>query len=81
MRKNYSNEESCKIFCHNVSWLQAHHGLSNKKMAETLKISTATLNKIKNGEFPPRLGVEIFFYIGREFKIKPYDQLTVRLGD
>ena len=81
MRKNHSDDESWKIFCHNVAWLQAHHGLSNKKMAEILNIGTATLNKIKNGEFPPRLSVDIFFYIDREFKINPYDQLTVRLGD
>ena len=81
MRKNYSNKESWKIFSHNVAWLQKHHGLSNKKMAEALKISTATLNKIKNGELPPRLGVEILYYIASEFKISPYEQFTNWLKD
>ncbi len=81
MSKNYAEKDDWKTFSHNVGWLQKKHGLTNKKMAETLDISTTTLNKIKKGEFPPRLSVDVFFYIAHTFKIKPSDQLQIWLED
>ena len=45
-------------------------------MSKKLKISTATLKKIKSGELPQRLNASIFFNIEKEFKAHPVVQLT-----
>ena len=64
-------------FLHNIAWLRKYYGLSKKRMAEVLGIGAGTLNKIENGEMPPRLGAGIFLRIYHNFGIRPSD-LTVR---
>ena len=81
MTKKRTNEEEWAIFANNVAWLQKHHGLSNREMSKKLKISPSTLNKIKNGELPPRISIEIFFHIQKEFGIHPVEQLAKLLKD
>ena len=78
MNQNYEKDD-WEIFSHNVEWLQKQHGLTNKKMAETLRVSTWILNRIKRGEMPPSLTIDVFFYIAEAFKIKPSDQLQIWL--
>lgn len=68
-----------EIFLKNVVWLRRHNGISKKRMAELLGISTVSLNKIENGEMPKRLGVEIVFKIYDVFKILPKNQFALEL--
>ena len=75
------NQKQLDNFLYNISWLRKHNGLSKKKMAEILEISVSTLNKIENGELPPRLGVGVVFNLHRHFGIIPKDQVGERLGD
>ncbi len=72
---------ACENFIHNVKWLRKHYCLSKKSMAMFLKIGVGSLNKIENGEIPPRLSVEILFNIYNHFGILPQDQLSRRLGE
>ena len=73
--------EEWVIFVHNVAWLQEQHKLSDREMSKKLGISPPTLAKIKNGELPPRLGVEILFYIQKEFNIAPASQFVYHFGE
>lgn len=50
-------------------------------MAGLLNISIKTLNKIENGELPPRLTVEIVFDIIDKFKISPKNLFEIWLED
>ena len=61
-------------FMRNIAWLRKHHGLSKKKMAELLGIGVETLNKIEQGQFPPRLGVSVMEKLWIHFGIAPSDQ-------
>ena len=81
MSNEHIERDGWEIFSHNVTWLQKKHGLTNKKMAETLHISTWILNKVKKGEMPRSLTVDLFFYIAHAFKISPPDQLKIWLED
>lgn len=79
--KNQASRIACENFMHNVSYIRKHYGLSKKKMAELLDIGVGSLNKIENGEIPPRLSVEILFNIYDNFGIYPQDMLGRRLGE
>ncbi len=80
MRNEESNRE-WEIFANNVKWIRKTYGISKKKMASLLKIGIGSLNKIENGEMPPRLTIEIFFIIYKFFGIHPKDQLGERLAE
>ncbi len=56
----------------NILWLRIHFGISKKKMAELLKIGMVSLNKIENGELPPKATMDIIFNIHKNFGIKPH---------
>ena len=68
------------IFLQNIIWLRKHYGLSKKEMAKKLGIGIWTLNKIEKGELPPRLKIDVLFYIYKEFGISMSEMLSVRLG-
>lgn len=72
--------EEWGIFGENIAWLRKHHGISKKRMAQIMGIGVASLNKIEQGELPPRISANIFFHIHRHFNITPYDQLCKRLN-
>lgn len=67
-------ENEWEIFSQNIKKIRKEQGLSKKSMAKRLKIGIQSLNKIENGELPPRLSVQIFFEIYKEFHIHPKDQ-------
>lgn len=76
-----ATDKEIENFLHNVKWLRKHYGLSKKRMAELLKISIKTLNKIENGELPPKLSSNILLNIYYYFGIRPNEQVGQRLGD
>lgn len=65
----------------NIVFLRKHFGISRKRMAKLLGIGVATLQKLEQGILPPRLGVDIFFHIQRNFEIAPVTILTRRLEE
>lgn len=68
-------------FLYNVKWLRHRHGLSKKRMAELLGIGLWSLNKIENGEMPPKLDIGIIVQIKNHFGIYPKEQFESRLED
>lgn len=65
---------------YNVAWLRTHFGLSQKRMAELLRISIYSISKIENGIFPPRLCVDVIFNISDHFGIRPIDLVSRKLS-
>ncbi|MBE6999750.1 MAG: helix-turn-helix domain-containing protein [Clostridia bacterium] len=65
----------------NIVFLRKHFGISRKRMAKLLGIGVTTLQKLEQGILPPRLGVDIFFHIQRNFGIAPVTILTRRLEE
>ena len=57
------------ILSKNICYLRARNGLSKKEMAKRLGIGSGTMSKIEKGILPPRLTVDILFYLQQEFDI------------
>ncbi len=74
MRKETDRE--LEIFMKNVSLLRKNNGLTKKEMAKIIGISTATLNKIEGGDFPPRLSANVLIRIYHKFGIFPSKLLS-----
>lgn len=70
-----------ETFSHNIRWLREKHQFSRTKMAETLRISVKTLDRIEAGEMPDHLTVRILFLVWDYFGIHPVDQLGRRLDE
>ncbi|MBQ7875442.1 MAG: helix-turn-helix transcriptional regulator [Oscillospiraceae bacterium] len=62
-------------FCKNIKYIRKKEKLSLSKMAHIMHISTNTLKKIENGEFPKRLGSSVLMNIYRYFGIMPSQQM------
>ena len=73
--KSEVSKKELENFMYNVVQLRKYYGISKKRMAELLGISIGSLNKIENGEFPPKLSVEVIFNIHNIFGIHPKIQL------
>ncbi len=56
----------------NIKWLRRNNNISKKQMAKILGIGLKTLNKIEDGEMPPRLGAGILCNISKHFGISSY---------
>ena len=65
--------------CANIRYLRAKHGLSRTAMARRLHISMKTLDSIEAGVMPNKCGINLFFYIHREFGITPGRFASTRL--
>ena len=63
------------VFCENVRLLRKREGLTQKEMAERLKVSVRSISMIENGIVPKRLSCDILFKIHFEFGIDPTDLL------
>lgn len=79
--KRQTPEQAYAIFMYNVAWLRKHHGLTKREMANIMHIGTESLNKLENGLLPPRMSIEVFFFIQDHFGISPYEQLAWPLGE
>ncbi|MBQ7827102.1 MAG: helix-turn-helix transcriptional regulator [Clostridia bacterium] len=55
-------------------------GLSKKEMANRIRISIYSLNKLESGIIPPRLCIDFLVYIHWEFGILPSEMFLPRLG-
>ena len=73
-------EQEWQNLVFNIKWIRKQYGISKKNMASLLEIGIQSLNKIENGETPPRLSSCIFTNIRKYFGIRPIDQLSRRLG-
>lgn len=79
MKKDETEEKAnreMQYFFHNIRVLRKQHQLSKTKMAKILGISVSTLNKLENGEMPPRLNMSVFYRIHRHFGITPSEILS-----
>lgn len=65
-----------KNFMRNIRFLRETNKLSKRKMAEILKISVKSLNKIEDGESMPDISVDVVFNIYDYFGILPKDQFS-----
>lgn len=70
---------SFAILLHNIVWLRKHYGISKTRMAKMLGVGLWSINKIEQGEIPPRLDVSIIFAISRQFSIPPAELFSVYL--
>ncbi|MBO5078447.1 MAG: helix-turn-helix transcriptional regulator [Oscillospiraceae bacterium] len=68
-----------ELLCHNIRNIRSHYKLSQKEMAQRLHIGIGSLRKLENGYVPPRLDIEILFYIHKEFGFTPSQTLSVDL--
>ncbi len=62
--------EELLIFCSNVKKLRQRSGLSKTKMAKTIHVGVKTLQKIEEGELPPRVSSEVIFWLADSFGLK-----------
>ena len=67
--------------CANIRYLRVKRGLSRTAMARRLHISMKTLDSIEAGVMPNKCGINLFFYIHREFSITPARFASTRLED
>ncbi len=68
-------------FIKNIKFLRKSNNLSEKRMADILKISVKSLNKLEKGELLPDVSIEIVFNIYNYFGIIPKNQFSVLLED
>jgi len=59
------------VFAQNLTNLRIKHKLSKVKMAKTLGISVASLNKVEKGILPPRMDVCVIFRVCDAFGVLP----------
>lgn len=79
--KPTTSKQELQIFSQNIVWLRKRYCLSKKAMARLLQISVRSLTRIEQGNFPPRVTVEIFFHVEDHFGIPPQVILTRQLDD
>ncbi|MBE6567918.1 MAG: helix-turn-helix transcriptional regulator [Ruminococcaceae bacterium] len=61
------------IFCKNIRTLRTSHGLSEREMAKTLRVSVKTLTQLENGILPPHVSASIILHLSKKFGIPPKD--------
>lgn len=76
-----SIEKEYEIFLQNIAWLRNNYEFSKEKMAKIMSISVDMLDQIEQGILPDDLTVESILKIGKYFKIKPKDLLSIRLNE
>lgn len=65
------NIENFHIFSQRIKLIRAENKLTQKEMAQKLRISVSTLSKIERGILPPRLSCSILFQIYEQFGVHP----------
>lgn len=79
MMNNRQASEDVRNFLYNIKWLRKNKNLSKRSMAKILKISAETLNRIENGELPPKLSADVIWRIYLNFGISPDMQFREKL--
>ena len=75
------NSKEIETFLYNIAYLRKHNGLSKRKMAKILHISTSTLKKIESGVLPPKMSANVIWRIKVHFDINPNEQFQIKLED
>lgn len=78
--KNMQTNNEIQTLCENMKLLRATLGLSKKEMANRIRISMYSLNKLESGVMPPRLCIDFLIYINWEFGILPSQMVNPNLG-
>ena len=63
--------ENFLIFSQRIKSIRTENNLTQKEMAQRLKICVSTLSKIERGILPPRLSCSILFQIYEQFGVHP----------
>ena len=79
--QNQETKREIENFMYNIAWLRRQNKLSKRKMAELLKVSVQSLNKIESGNMPMGISMNVFFLVQKHFGVHPADQLRKRLGE
>ena len=66
-----------KSFAHNFLLLRRENGLTQKQMAEKLKISVYAVQKIERGAVPKRLGAYVLVNIYHTFGVRSEKMLNL----
>ena len=69
-----------QVLCENIKLIRTTLGLSKKEMAQKIRISVYSLNKLERGIIPPRLPCDFLIYIHWEFGVTPSQMFMPRLG-
>lgn len=80
MANQESRDEAYDILMENITWLRKAHDLSKTEMAKLLHISVRSLNRMEQGEFPPRTNTNVLFRIQYAFGVHPAELLSRKLG-
>lgn len=80
MATQESLNEAYGIFMENMAWLRKTHKLSRTEMAKLLHISVKSLDRMEQGEMPPRTSSKVLFRIQDAFGVHPAELLGRRLG-
>ena len=67
------NNAQLAILCENIRIIRKREGLTQKKMAQKLKISVKSLSKLEKGVVPHNLSCEFLINVYLEFGIRPKD--------
>lgn len=70
-----------EILIHNIRWLRRKHGLSYRRMARMLGISTWTMFLMEQGYLSECLGMEVLFCLECRFRIPIADLFRKHLGE
>lgn len=76
MSMKSANQQQFKNFSQNLIHIRTYYGLSKVRMAQLLGIGVGTLNKLEQGKIPPRLTIDILFFVQKEFHISPAQLLS-----
>ncbi|MBO5355512.1 MAG: helix-turn-helix transcriptional regulator [Clostridia bacterium] len=66
-------KEDVFAFCQNIKQLRKMYCLSQKEMADKLKISKGELERIENGFLPESVTVELLFQVQKNFAVRPQE--------
>ena len=69
--------ENFLIFSQRIKSIRMENNLTQKEMAQRLKICVSTLSKIERGILPPRLSCSVLFQIYKQFGVHPKDLFTL----
>ncbi len=62
-------QNEIESFCTNILALRKKYNLTQRQMARKLHIGVLSLRRLEHGTIPPRMTVEVLYYINMEFRI------------
>lgn len=62
-------KKDLETFGTNILALRKKHNLTQRQMARKLHIGVLSLRRLEHGTIPPRMTVEVLYYIYKEFGV------------